>query len=336
MAGTSSYLSDFLNRIEIFSDLTPAEITHIVPHLRSVDLEPDEWLFRQGDPGNELFLVERGKVTISVKRSDDKDMELAVFEDGSFFGEMSIIDGEPRSAGCRSDSSSKLMSLRGDDFHALKADHPETVFKIMRKMLLATQGRLWNTNAFLSDLVQWGEAARKRAITDELTGLYNRRYLDETLETMVDNSRATGTKISLVMVDLDHFGSINDQYSQAVGDEVLKEVVQVFTATLRKNDVAARYGGDEFNIIFPDTDAKEAQKICEKICKKVASLDVLIGRGGSIERVTTSQGIATYPENANTTQILREAADAALYEAKEAGRNCVVHATSVSSERSEQ
>jgi diguanylate cyclase (GGDEF)-like protein len=180
--------------------------------------------------------------------------------------------------------------------------------------------------------VQWGEEARHRAITDELTGLYNRRYLDETLEHLVSAAQHDASELSLVMIDLDHFSSINEIYSQSVGDEVLSHVVEVFRQSLRDEDVAARYGGDEFNIILPSTGREAALEICSTIRQRVEALDVLHDRGGTIDRVTTSQGIATLPENASDTQGLREAADAALYAAKEAGRNRVCHTTTVRTE----
>ncbi len=257
---------------------------------------------------------------------------MATFKPGAFFGELSIIDGAPRSAGCRAEVSSRLLSLDKTSFYELKRRHPAVAFKIMRRMLLDAKSRMLNTSAFLSELVQWGEEARKRAITDELTGLYNRRHLDETLENAVGAARLNGAPLSLVMVDLDHFGAINEQYTQAVGDVVIKEVVGVFRRSLRAGDIAARYGGDEFNLVLQGTDAPTAVEVCSTICNRVAALDVLRSKGGTIDRVTTSQGVATFPENADRAATLREAADAALYAAKEAGRNRVVHASAETGE----
>ena len=285
----------------------------------------DEWLFRQNDDGDRLFLVESGNLTAYVQRTDGKELAIAAFESGSFFGEMALIDGAPRSAGCRAETPSRLLSLDRRSFNALKHEHPEIAFSIMRRMLLDTKNRLSTTSAFLSDLVQWGEAARKRAVTDDLTGLYNRRYLDDTVESLVESAGRKGGRFSLVMIDLDHFSSINDEYGQGKGDDVLKAVVEVFRAHLREGDIAARYGGDEFNIIFPETTGKDTLDICNTLCEKVANLGVLRDLGGTFTQVTTSQGIATFPDDGNSSDSIREAADSAVYRAKEAGRNCVVH-----------
>ena len=329
MTGTEGNKRGLLRRVGICADLSDEQLDELGEHLQTENLAKGRWLFRQGEPGDRLYLVEKGRVAISVARSDGKEMTLATFDRGSFFGEMSIIDGEPRSAGCRAEVRSRLLSLAKSSFYELKHDNPGIAFKLMRRMILDARDRMQHTNAFLSELVQWGEEARRRAITDELTGLYNRRYLDDTLEHMVASTQHNESELSLVMIDLDHFSSINELYSQSVGDQVLTHVVEVFRQSLRDGDVAARYGGDEFNIILPATDREAALEVCSTIRQRVEALDMLRDRGGPINGVTTSQGIATLPENANDAQGLREAADAALYAAKEAGRNRVCHATTV-------
>ena len=316
-----------LESFGICTDLTLDQREQLWAYLEFEQRDADEWLFHQSDDGDKLFLVVSGSLTAYVQRTDGKELAIAAFEIGSFFGEMALIDGEPRSAGCRAETESRLLSLDRNSFITLKHEHPEIAFSIMRRMLLDTKNRLSTTSAFLSDLVQWGEAARKRAVTDDLTGLYNRRYLDDTVESLVESIGREGGKFSLVMIDLDRFSSINDEYGQGIGDEVLKAVVEVFKAHLRTGDIAARYGGDEFNIIFPKTAGIDALDICNTLCEKVADLDVLVDAGGSITQVTTSQGIATFPDDGKSTESIREAADAAVYRAKEAGKNCVVHAS---------
>jgi len=114
---------DLLAEVGICSDLTPSELDYLRPHLRPETLATGDWLFRQGDPGDRLFLVDSGRLTIHVNRSDGKEMTLASFEPGSFFGEMSLIDGEPRSAGCRAEVESALLSLSRKAFFELKREH---------------------------------------------------------------------------------------------------------------------------------------------------------------------------------------------------------------------
>jgi diguanylate cyclase (GGDEF)-like protein len=193
----------------------------------------------------------------------------------------------------------------------------------MYEMLRITGGRLENTSGILGEMVRWGEGAKKRAITDEFTGLFNRRFLDDSLSGMFQRAKSSRRRLSLVMVDLDHFNEINQEYGQAVGDEVLAAVVPVFRSVYRDSDVLCRYGGDEFTFVLPDTSPEQARELSERVRHAVNELPVLSDRGGAIQRVSTSQGIAAFPDHANDLQTLSSKADEALYAAKAAGRNRV-------------
>ena len=172
-------------------------------------------------------------------------------------------------------------------------------------------------------MVQWGEAARKRSITDELTGFYNRRYLDESLPSFVKKAADENQPMALCMLDLDHFRNINEEISHAVGDQVIKDAVAVVRGVLLPTDIAVRYGGDEFVIIMPNTTRPDAIARAWEVCRGIAALDVLADYTCSIKNVTTSIGIATRPEDGLTAAKLSAAADKALYESKETGRNRV-------------
>ena len=131
------------------------------------------------------------------------------------------------------------------------------------------------------------------------------------------------------MLDLDHFRSINEQYSEDVGDRVIAAAAGSFRRHLRPADIAARYGGDEFTILLPDTGPEAARNLMEKIRTDVEGLDLLEREAGSVRRVTTSQGIACFPDHGRDQKTLRAAADAALYTAKERGRNRIAVARRV-------
>lgn len=163
---------------------------------------------------------------------------------------------------------------------------------------------------------------RSLAERDALTGLHNRRSFDEHLNAEVARFDRYRRPFALVMMDIDHFKSVNDQYGHDAGDAVLRRVGQVIATSLRDVDVAARYGGEEFALLLPETDKTDALEIAERIRKRIAEAPVE-WRGQSIA-VTSSAGVAAIPErNVDVTNVVR-VADQLLYEAKRQGRNRVV------------
>ena len=270
--------------------------------------------------------MEEGSISVVAQLPDSSELVIAELAAGEFLGEMSIFEREPRSATCRASGSTKLLSMHESDLFSFVSENPAGATKLMRQMLAVTRQRLRSRSAFLSDMVQWGDAARKRAITDDFTGLHNRRFLDDTLGDHVSRALAESQPISLLMCDLDHFHLINESHGQEVGDEINLAVVGVFRDRLRGTDIAVRYGGDEFVFILPGTTGEQARALGEAICSGAARLDVLKDRGGPLDRITTSIGVATVPDHANCPEGLRDAADAALYQAKESGRNRVAMA----------
>jgi diguanylate cyclase (GGDEF)-like protein len=322
----------FLRHVQMFSFLDHAELDALIRRLHVHDVEAGSLIFGEGEGGSELFIVQSGRVSVSVRLSNGLEQEIAEFRAGDFFGEMSIFEDAPRSASCRTREKSRLFSLHKNDFYQLTAEHPRISIKLMHEMLTITTWRLRNTSEFVSDMVEWGEEARRRAITDELTGVYNRRFLDEALMDYFAAARGSGKPLSLIMVDLDHFREINETYGPQAGDRTIVAAVTAFKRVLRGKDVIARYGGDEFTIILPETGLQAAGELAEKMRSEVAggaACSEPRDAGTSGVRVTTSQGVAAFPDNGDDIGTIKEKADEALYRAKEAGRNRVVCADPV-------
>lgn len=160
------------------------------------------------------------------------------------------------------------------------------------------------------------------AVTDGLTRLYNRHYLDTHLKNLARQALETGRSLSVVMMDMDHFKSVNDTYGHAVGDEVLKTLAGVIVQTIRSADLAARYGGEEFVVLMPETDAGRAYEAAERLRRSVEAASFVISHPDHIIHKTVSIGYTTMQPNDTAESMLRRA-DAALYEAKNAGRNKV-------------
>jgi two-component system cell cycle response regulator len=166
-------------------------------------------------------------------------------------------------------------------------------------------------------------SAVELAITDPLTGLYNRRYLDAHLASAIDRARLLAKPVCVLLFDIDHFKQINDTYGHDAGDDVLREFSERLRRGVRGIDLVARYGGEEFLLVMPETDAAFAGSVAERLRGDVEK-DAFATRAGATIPVTVSIGIAEWLGPSDNAEELVKRADAALYAAKRAGRNRVV------------
>ncbi|MEZ5757267.1 MAG: PleD family two-component system response regulator [Emcibacteraceae bacterium] len=161
------------------------------------------------------------------------------------------------------------------------------------------------------------------AVTDAVTNLYNRHFLDTHLENIFSVANDKQTNVSLLMLDIDHFKKINDTYGHASGDEVLEEFSKRISSNIRSIDLAARYGGEEFVVVMPETDAGFALFIAERLRKTISDEPFRISGSDHPINVTVSIGVSIVSESCNTKEKLFAEADKGLYKAKETGRNKV-------------
>ncbi|MBY5443846.1 PleD family two-component system response regulator [Rhizobium leguminosarum] len=164
------------------------------------------------------------------------------------------------------------------------------------------------------------------AVTDPLTGLYNRRYLDNHLNVLFNRSMARGRPLSVLITDIDRFKHVNDTYGHDGGDEVLREFSNRVRSTIRGADLACRYGGEEFVVVMPDTSPEIAAAVAERLRAAIESAPFMLKHSGEALNVTASFGIASRIASVLTPGQLMKQADLALYEAKNTGRNRVVAA----------
>lgn len=164
------------------------------------------------------------------------------------------------------------------------------------------------------------------AVTDPLTGLYNRRYLDSHLNVLFNRSMARGRPLSVLITDIDRFKHVNDTYGHDGGDEVLREFANRVRSTIRGADLACRYGGEEFVVVMPDTSPEIAAAVAERLRAAIENAPFMLKHAGEALNVTASFGIASRITSVLTPDQLMKQADLALYEAKNTGRNRVVAA----------
>lgn len=163
---------------------------------------------------------------------------------------------------------------------------------------------------------------REQSLRDQLTGLYNRRFLDETIDKIAAQIKRRGTTLGILMVDIDYFKEVNDTYGHDMGDKVLKEIAKVLVKSVREADLVIRFGGEEFLVLLMDVQSGKSVEIAEKIRKAVESHT--IESFGVVLRKTVSVGVSEFPVDSDKIWQCIKYADVALYKAKEMGRNRVV------------
>lgn len=213
---------------------------------------------------------------------------------------------------------------------------PEQIKSVVQAVMAETQGMLASNHrleaelnrstALMEELQRNLEQVRKEAMTDGLTGVANRKAFDAAMARIVEDSNASNTPFTLLMLDIDHFKSFNDNFGHQIGDQVLKLVARTLIDGVKGKDVAARYGGEEFAIILPDTTLSAGVAVGNSLRKVVATKDVINrSSGDKLGRITMSVGVAEYMPGEKSADLI-DRADQALYTAKHNGRNQVAAA----------
>ncbi len=164
---------------------------------------------------------------------------------------------------------------------------------------------------------------REQSVRDHLTGVFNRRYMEETLGRELLRASRKGLSLGIIMFDMDDFKGFNDTYGHAAGDAILRELGNLLLKHVRGEDIASRYGGDEFILILSDASREVIVERAERLCEHVRHLHTQY-EGQTLEAVSLSVGVAIFPEHGSTSDVLLKSADDALYRAKREGRGRVV------------
>ncbi len=186
-------------------------------------------------------------------------------------------------------------------------------------------GDLFNAFSLLISNLRLIEINRELSIRDPLTNLYNRRFLGEYLEKEIEKTRRSGVPLSVIMIDLDDFKQLNDRYGHEVGDLALKVVAGVIDKAIRKGDIAARFGGEEFLLVLPESAKEGATQLAERIRSSLERAPITTAKGGRLY-ITASFGVASFLEDeTGDAQRLIQIADNRLYEAKHGGKNAIIN-----------
>ncbi|MGH8670953.1 MAG: diguanylate cyclase [Burkholderiales bacterium] len=275
-----------------------------------------ELLLQPGQRNENVYLVLSGSMSVNLE-SDDR-VALLNLGAGECVGEMSVIDDNPVCAYVVAMEDTRLLVIdRSLMWHMISALH-----QVSFNLLCVFSQRLRNDNRVMLDSVKLQIQFERSAHVDGLTGVHNRRWMNEMFKRQIERYAQDRSPLSLLMVDIDHFKRFNDQYGHVAGDRALYGIGQTLMSTLRPTDLLARFGGEEFAIMLPATGLEQAASIAQRLCQAVAGTPISGIDGDYLPALTTSIGVAQMSAG-ETLEALIRVADTALYRAKNRGRNQV-------------
>jgi len=292
-------------------------IEWVLPHCQLLHMPIGTVLLNPKQPADRVFLIQHGEVEVRVGRHGGQC--IATLGAGQCVGEMSVIEGVPPSAKVVVSASSTIIAIEGAAFRTL-LDHSKVV---ARNVLRLLSRRLRSDNLLVRESLELQAVSERHARSDPLTGLYNRRWLDENLPGMIEQHNETRRNLCLLMLDIDHFKRYNDSVGHLAGDQALITVASTLQAQIRDDDQAVRFGGEEFLIVLPDTGLMDAHPIGERLRYTVQQAAIRSSEGKALPGVTLSIGLAEWTPGETPEQFIARA-DAAMYQAKREGRNRMV------------
>ncbi|HEY5948079.1 MAG TPA: GGDEF domain-containing protein [Kofleriaceae bacterium] len=282
-------------------------------------LAPGEVLLSLGQANDTMYMILSGELSIHLEGPTSE--AVAKLGAGETVGELSVIDQAPASAYVVAAEPTRLIAIDEPRFwNLVNASHGFAI-----NLLLSLSQRLRANNSTVSTNIKLQREYKRNALIDGLTGLYNRRWIDESLPRFVQRYGRGGQPLTVLMVDVDHFKVFNDTYGHAMGDQVLVKVGQALRSSLRPTDHVARYGGEEFLVILPDTVQDGARMAADRLRAAVHAIELARTDGTPIPRVTISLGGSSL-HTGQTMKALLGHADEALYQSKAGGRDRVTFA----------
>ena len=315
--GASTYT---IADIQLFQGTATQEIAALIADCPVVRIEAQKAMQDWSHKGGRLFIVLQGALDVTHADTRDARLDGAATRvlPGECVGELSVLDEEASSDRITARVDSDVLVIDADVLWKLVDESNN----IARNLLRLLSFRVRAANAQLRRRQKVGEFYRQLSMVDGLTGLQNRAWLNDNLPTIIDNAHTVNSPLSVIMMDLDHFKQFNDQHGHVSGDHALQVAAKVISAGLRPTDFAARFGGEELIVLLPATQQTSALMVAQRLCERLRQAVVFSEMRRPLPHITASFGVATLEPGQNAEALI-SAADAALYRAKEDGRDRV-------------
>ena len=308
----SDFTRSLLESIGLFRGVEPDTIADLLPRCGRIDVAEGDVLLSPDRMNRCVYVVLSGRLTVHLgSLQAPKIADLAA---GSCAGEMSLIEDKDPSAFVVAVEDSHLMVIS----HHLLWQLVDRSHTFSKNLLIVLSERVRSDTEYIASSLGVLRQAQQNALTDGLTGLGNRHWMKDMFDREVTRARTSGQSLCLMMIDIDHFKSFNDQYGHISGDRVLVAVSEALRGYLRPTDLIARFGGDEFAVLLPGIELGQAQHTAERLRQHVASLSP----PSLSTAITISIGVSANRADDDVATLVTRA-DSAMYDAKDKGRNCV-------------
>ncbi len=234
---------------------------------------------------------------------------------GDCVGELSIIDARAPSAYVVAAVKTRVLTIAKPVLWQMLACQPVMALNLLHIL----SRRIRENNVVLLGSIELQRAYRNKAESDVLTGLHNRSWFQEVFPKQLELCERTGQQACLLMIDIDHFKQVNDEYGHLTGDQALRHVASVLRSSLRSTDLCARYGGEEIVVLMPGSELLQAQPVAERLRQAIANAPLVLADGRDL-KLKVSGGLAQWQSGTTLDDLVRSS-DQALYEAKSSGRN---------------
>jgi diguanylate cyclase (GGDEF)-like protein len=312
-ASDSDFTRSLLQSIALFRGVDPDLIADLLPQCGRIDVAEGAVVLSPHRPNRCVYVVLSGRLEVHLGALDAP--KIADLPPGACAGEMSLIEDKDPSAYVVAAEQSHLMVIS----HSLLWQMIDRSHAFSKNLLVVLSERVRSDNEFIANRLGVVQQTERNAVTDALTGLGNRHWMQEMFERELARTQQSGHTLCLMMVDVDNFKRFNDQYGHISGDRVLVAVGDVLREHVRPTDLIARFGGDEFAILLPGADLAQAEQTAGRLRTQVEQL----APSDLIMPVTISVGVTSCIGGDDLAALLQRA-DEAMYGAKAQGRNRVV------------